>query len=62
MQSQIKKGVGILMSLAGQMLATSGRATPRLILPPSVDQRPSEDEAPGDEDDRKDANKLEENV
>jgi len=61
-QSQIMKGVGILMSLACQMLATPGRSTPRLILPPSVDQRPSEDEAPGDEDDRKDANKLEENV
>jgi len=50
MQSQIKKGVGILMSLAGQMLATSGRATPRLILPLPVDPSPNEDEAPDGED------------
>lgn len=52
MQSQIKKGVGILMSLAGQMLATSGRATPSLTLPPPVhpSPSPSEDEAPNGED------------
>ena len=48
-QFQIRKGIGILMSLANQMMATLGRPTPRMILPPPADQSPSEDEAPGDE-------------
>ena len=49
-QSQIKDGVGLLLSLACQMLSTERRSTTRTILPPPATDEDRRDAVPDEED------------
>ena len=49
-QSQMKDGVGLLLSLACQMLSSERRSSTRLILPPPATDDGARDAVPDEED------------
>jgi len=49
-QTQIKEGVGLLLSMACQLLSNQSRSTARMLLPPSSVDQDQGDAVPDEED------------